>query len=127
MDIKAIMSFAPFVLIIVVFYFLFIKPQKKREKEVNSMRSAIKVGDQIVTIGGIRGTVTKVADESLIIAIGTDKTKMEIMRWAVSKVENANDATPAKKAAQDKATDEKATTKPKRLTKKTTKETEEEK
>ena len=76
----------PLVLLLVVMYFLLIRPQKKREKEVNAMRSSVQVGDEIITIGGICGKVVKTKDESLVIQVGADRVKFEIMRWAVSKV-----------------------------------------
>ena len=76
----------PLVLLLVVMYFLLIRPQMKREKEVNAMRSSVQVGDEIITIGGICGKVVKTKDESLVIQVGADKVKFEIMRWAVSKV-----------------------------------------
>lgn len=80
----------PLVLLLVVMYFLLIRPQKKREKQVNQMRSNVRVGDEIITIGGICGKVVKTKDESLVIQVGADKVKFEIMRWSVSKVvENA--------------------------------------
>jgi dsDNA-specific endonuclease/ATPase MutS2 len=50
------------------------------------MRNSIKVGDHIITIGGIYGTVIRVKDDSLTIQVGTDKTKLEVTRWSVSKV-----------------------------------------
>jgi len=67
-------------------YFLLIRPQKKKEKQINAMRSSIKVGDDVITIGGIYGTVSRVKDDSLIIQVGADKTKLEVTRWAISKV-----------------------------------------
>ena len=80
----------PLVLLLVIMYFLLIRPQKKREKQVNEMRSNVRVGDEIITIGGICGKVVKTKDESLVIQVGADKVKFEIMRWSVSKVvENA--------------------------------------
>ena len=83
-------SFMMQVIILVAFialmYFLLIRPQKKKEKEVKEMRDAIKVGDEVITIGGICGKIVKTKDDSLIIQVGADKTKFEIMRWAVSSV-----------------------------------------
>ena len=76
----------PLVLLLVVMYFLLIRPQKKREKETNAMRNNVDVGDNIVTIGGIYGKVVKTKDETLVIQVGADKVKFEIARWAVSKV-----------------------------------------
>lgn len=87
----------PLVLLLVVMYFLLIRPQKKREKQVNQMRSNVRVGDEIITIGGICGKVVKAKDESLVIQVGADKVKFEIMRWSVSKV--VENAKPTKKVS----------------------------
>jgi preprotein translocase subunit YajC len=84
------------ILIFAVMYFLMIRPQKKKEKAVTEMRNSLGVGDQIVTIGGIKGKITSVKDDSLIVQVGTEKTKIEFMRWAISRVDEAN---PNKKAA----------------------------
>ncbi|MDR1571775.1 MAG: preprotein translocase subunit YajC [Clostridiales Family XIII bacterium] len=89
-------TFVPIILLIAVMYFLLIRPQKKREREINAMRGAIKDGDEIITIGGICGKVVKAKTETLVIQVGADKTKFEIMRWAVSKVVDAS-AAPARK------------------------------
>ena len=79
------------VIILVVFigamYFLLIRPQKKKEKEVQAMRNNLRVGDEIITIGGIRGKVVKTKDDSFVLMVGADKVKFEMMRWAVSSVE----------------------------------------
>ncbi len=81
-----IMTFLPLILIFLVMYFLLIRPQKKREKQVQTMRNALTVGDEIITIGGICGKIVKVKEESIVIQVGADKVKFEMMRWAVSKV-----------------------------------------
>ncbi len=105
-------SILPLVLLLVVMYFLLIRPQKKKEKEVNSMRSSIQVGDEIITIGGICAKVVKTKDESLIVQVGADKVKFEIMRWSVSKVvESAG-------APEEAPEEEKKPAMPKRLGKK---------
>ena len=83
---QTLSTIMPLILLIAVMYFLLIRPQKKREKEVNAMRSGVQVGDEIITIGGICGKIVKTKDESLVIQVGADKVKFEIMRWAVSKV-----------------------------------------
>ena len=61
------------------------------------MRSNVRVGDEIITIGGICGKVVKTKDESLVIQVGADKVKFEIMRWSVSKV--VENAKPTKKVS----------------------------
>ncbi len=90
----------PLILLILIMYFLLIRPQKKKEKQINAMRNSIKVGDNIITIGGIYGTVSRVKDESLVIQVGADKTKLEITRWAVSKV--VEEGASAPKATRSK-------------------------
>ena len=92
----------PLVILIAVMYFLLIRPQKKREKEVNAMRSGVQVGDEIITIGGICGKVVKTKEDSLVIQVGADRVKFEIMRWAVSKVVEESEK-PAAKAHEEEA------------------------
>ena len=92
----------PLVILIAVMYFLLIRPQKKREKEVNAMRSGVQVGDEIITIGGICGKVVKTKEESLVIQVGADRVKFEIMRWAVSKVVEETEETEVKKSSKPK-------------------------
>jgi preprotein translocase subunit YajC len=89
-----ITTLIPLLLLIVIMYFMLIRPQKKREREINNMRNAIKVGDEVITIGGICGKIVKTKDEVLTIQVGADRTKFEIMRWAISKV---TDEAPAQK------------------------------
>ncbi|MBR4236404.1 MAG: preprotein translocase subunit YajC [Clostridia bacterium] len=87
----------PFALIFVVMYFFMIRPQKKKEKAVKAMLDALKTGDRIVTIGGIYGTVTSVREDQVKIAVGNQKTEMNMARWAIKTVEDApleNDAEP---------------------------------
>ena len=98
-------SFMMQVVVLVAFialmYFRRIRPQKKKEKQVNDMRNSLRVGDEIVTIGGICGKVVKTKDETLIIQVGADKTKFEVMRWSISSV-----TSPSKRPADSKADDE---------------------
>ena len=92
-----ISSLGILVLMIVVFYFFLIRPQKKKDKAVKAMLDALKAGDRVCTIGGIYGTVTSVKDDQVIIAVGAQKTQMNMARWAIKSVEDApleNDATP---------------------------------
>ena len=73
------------IFIILIFWLILIRPQRKREKTINAMRSGVKAGDRIVTIGGIKAKVLKAKEESLIIEAGPN-VRMEVMRWAVSQV-----------------------------------------
>lgn len=76
-------TFVPLILIIVIFYFMLIRPQKKREKETQQMRSNLEVGDEIITVGGIIGTVVVIRDDNLVIETGSDRSKVRIARWAI--------------------------------------------
>lgn len=97
-----LMQLLPLLILIVIMYFLLIKPQKKKEKAIKEMRDAIKVGDEIVTIGGIFGKVVKTKEESLVIAVGADKVKFEVTRWAVSAVINPAEVKKTSKPAAEK-------------------------
>lgn len=92
-----LVQLAPLFLLILVMYFLLIRPQKKREKATNEMRANVQVGDEIVTIGGICGKVVKTKDDTLVIQVGADKVKFEIMRWAVSRVVSSDVKNSARK------------------------------
>ncbi len=88
----AITSFLPMVFIIALLYFMMIRPQKKREKETKAMLDAMKVGDKIVTIGGICGKIVKIKDEFVFIEsgnIGTENEKsvIKMERNAIKSVE----------------------------------------
>lgn len=103
--------------LIAVMYLLLIRPQKKRERETNQMRSNIKAGDEIITIGGICGKVVKTKDDTLVIQVGADKVKFEVMRWSISKV--IGQTVPIKKAEPEEETAEEPAKKivPKRMKK----------
>ena len=76
-------QFAPLVLMIVLFYFLLIRPQRKRDKAEREMRNSIAVGDEISTIGGFIGRVVNIKDDVLTIESSNDRTKLKIYRWAI--------------------------------------------
>jgi preprotein translocase subunit YajC len=79
-----ITQIVPLVLIVVVFYFFMIRPQMKKQKEQKKYIEALKVGDKILTIGGIYGTVQKMNEDGTIIMAVEDGTKMKIAKSAVS-------------------------------------------
>ena len=85
-------SFLPLVLIIVFFYFFLIRPQRKRDKETQQMRNSIEVGDEIVSIGGIIGTVVSIREDMLVIETGGDRCKIRLARWAVQHNNSAAEA-----------------------------------
>ena len=76
-------QFAPLVLMIVLFYFLLIRPQRKRDKAEREMRNSIAVGDEISTIGGFIGRVVNIKDDVLTSESSNDRTKLKIYRWAI--------------------------------------------
>ena len=80
-------QFVPMILIFVVFYFLMIRPQRKKDKEAKAMLDNLKVGDRICTIGGIYATIVRIKDDVLTVEVGEQKTQMMIARWAVRNVE----------------------------------------
>ncbi len=76
-------QFAPLVVLIVLFYLLLIRPQRKRDKAERDMRNSIEVGDEISTIGGFIGRVVSIKDDVLVIETSSDRTKLKIYRWAI--------------------------------------------
>jgi len=73
-----------FGLMIVLFYFLLIRPENKRKKQVNEMRSSLAVGDEITTIGGVVGKIVSIKDDIVVIETGADRVRVELARWAIS-------------------------------------------
>lgn len=80
-------SIALLVGMFVLFYFLLIRPQRKKEKAAQEMRSSIEVGDGVTTIGGLVGRVVTIKDDTILIETGSDRTKFRIKKWAVQEVE----------------------------------------
>ena len=81
------------VAMIAIFYFVGIRPQRKQEKEQNAMRNALAVGDEITTIGGIIGKIVSIKEETCVIETSHDKTKIRILKTAISRVDvKAEDA-----------------------------------
>ena len=81
-------SIAPFILMIAAFYFLFIRKKKKRENEIKDMRSNLKVGDEIITIGGIKGKIVFIKEDYIAIESSGNNTRIELMKWGVNSVIN---------------------------------------
>ena len=91
-----LVQLVPLALIFVVFYFLLIRPQKKREKETQNMRNNIQVGDEIVTIGGIYGRVISLKEDTIVIESASDHSKLTIARWALQTNLTVHDDTVSK-------------------------------
>ena len=88
--------FLPLILMLAMLYFLMIRPESKRKKQAEEMRSSLKKGDQITTIGGIVGKIVQVTDENIVIETSADRVRMELTKWAVS-TNNSNPPAAGKK------------------------------
>ena len=95
------------VLMFAIFYFMLIRPENKRKKEAEQMRSAVKTGDKVTTIGGIIGTVVNVKDDKFVMETGADQVRVEFAKWAISTNETA-EAAAKEKAKKDQEAKAKA-------------------
>jgi len=80
----------PLLMMGLVFYFMLIRPQRKKDKKVKDMLAALKAGDRVTTIGGIYGTIVSIKDDTITLAIGQKNqapTEMTVARWAIRQVE----------------------------------------
>ena len=101
-----LLGMLPMLLIMIaVFYFMIIRPENKRKKEAEQLRSNIKNGDKITTIGGIVGKVVDVKEDKFVIETGADQVRIEFAKWALSTNETAAEAAKeaAKKAEEERA------------------------
>jgi len=88
-----------------IFYFMLIRPENKRKKEAEELRTSLKVGDEVITIGGIAGKVVNVKEDRFVIETGADQVRIEVMKWGLSSNETA---VAAEKEAAAKKAEEKA-------------------
>ncbi len=82
---QMVTTFITFGLVILIFYFLIIRPQNKKQKEAKRMLEALKKGDKVVSIGGIHGTVVSVKDQTVVVKVD-DNTKLEFTKSAIASV-----------------------------------------
>ena len=80
---NTLISFLPFALILGIFYFLILLPMKRRQKKIQEFQDSLKVGDKVVTTGGIYGRITRVNDKTLQVEIA-DRVRIEVSRGAVA-------------------------------------------
>lgn len=85
----------PFILLIAVFYFVLIRPQRKKDKEIQKMRNSIQVGDEVITAGGIVGIVVSIKEDTVVVETGGDRSKIRIKRWAIQTNETVHEAEDA--------------------------------
>jgi preprotein translocase subunit YajC len=84
-DAGGLMSFLPLILMFAVLYFIMIRPQMKRQKETKAMLSALAVGDEVVTVGGIFGKVTTLKDDVITVEIAAG-TQVQLQKGAITTV-----------------------------------------
>lgn len=80
-----LITFAPLVLIFIVFYFLMIRPQQQREKKRKQMIAELKKGDKVITIGGVHGTIQQI-DETSVLVQADSSTKLRVEKSAIGSV-----------------------------------------
>ena len=116
------------ILLLVVFiamiYFMMIRPQRKKDKEDREMRSSLQVGDEIITIGGVVGKITKIAEKTVVVETGTGRNKIEFLKTAIASVtrgEGSKEAAkkePAAEPEEEKIPDRDKKVTPKKLSRK---------
>ncbi|MCI7692089.1 MAG: preprotein translocase subunit YajC [Oscillospiraceae bacterium] len=96
----------PLVLMVGIFYFLILRPEKKRNKEMQDMLNNIEVADEVVTNGGIIGRVLSVKEDTVLIETGSDRTKIRVLKTAIARNNTHHEAATAEvataKATKDK-------------------------
>ncbi len=80
------LQFAPYILIGLVFYFLLFRPMQKQKKQQQEMIAALKSGDNVVTTGGITGTVVAVDNDTIVVRVKPDNVKLQFTRASVTQV-----------------------------------------
>ena len=80
----SLLTLVPLILIIVVFYFLLIRPQRKKDKQDAIMRKNLQVGDEVVTAGGVVGIVFSIKDDTVVVETGGDRSKIRVKKWAIA-------------------------------------------
>ena len=81
----------PLALMIVVFYFLLIRPEKKRAKKEKDMRENLQVADEVVTIGGIIGRVLSIQEDTVVVETGSDRNRIRVLKTAIAENRTAHD------------------------------------
>ena len=89
----------PLLLMFVLMYFLMIRPENKRKKKAEEMRSNLSLGDEITTIGGITGKVVQVTEDTITFETGEDRVRIQVKKWAIQTTAKAEaeEASKAKK------------------------------
>ena len=104
--------------LLVLIYFMMIRPQRKKDKADKEMRASLKVGDEIITIGGVVGKIEKINDKTVVISTTSGKNKIEFLKTAIASVgkPNAEEKAPAKTAKEEAKEEKKAPNREKTVT-----------
>ena len=94
------------VVFIVMIYFMMIRPQRKKDKEDKEMRASLAVGDEVITIGGVIGKVTKITEKRVVVETGAGKNKIEFLKTAIASVSKSDSAKAEAKAEAAKSEQE---------------------
>lgn len=86
---------------LVIFYLFIIRPQKKKDTQIREMRSSLREGDEIITIGGIYGKIIKAKEDVLTLEVGSTKTRLDVTRWSVGSVVKKNESKAKKEVEED--------------------------
>ena len=86
--ISILFSLSPILIMVVIMYFMVMRPEQKRRKKEKAMLDALKVRDRVCTIGGIYGTIMEIKDDTLTLSVGRDNLSMVVARWAIRSVED---------------------------------------
>lgn len=86
-----LMSIVWIIPLFLVFYFMIIRPQKKKEKKMQEMLNRLQVGDEIVTVGGVVGIIVSIKEDTVVVETGNDRSKIRIKRWAIQSNETIHD------------------------------------
>lgn len=89
----------PLILMFLLLYFIAIRPQKKRDRELKEMQNSLEVGDEIITGGGIVGIVVRTGDDTVVIETGGERHKLRIKKWAITENVSAVERFKEMKAA----------------------------
>jgi preprotein translocase subunit YajC len=88
------MQFIPFALVIAIFYFIILLPAKRKQQKIQAFLNGLKVGDRVITTGGIYGQLTKITDQSVQLQIA-DKIKIEVARSSIGGLQGQEPVVPA--------------------------------
>ncbi|MBQ7580651.1 MAG: preprotein translocase subunit YajC [Clostridia bacterium] len=89
-----------------VMYFIIIRPQKKKQKEEQTLRDNIQIGDEVTTIGGIVGKVVTIKEDTVVIETGADRVKLKFLKGAIQTNNTANEKLQEQREAARKAAEE---------------------